>query len=256
VNATIDSQLKTPGPKMIPIFVMGRKYDVPEGQTIMKALEYAGFQFIRGCGCRGGICGACGTVYRKPGDYRISVGLACQNVVEPNMVLTQLPFFPANRASYDFEKVKPTPEDIFKLYPELFRCLGCNACTKVCPMEVPVMDVVSALKQGNIKEAAILSFNCIQCGLCASRCMAELPQYHIFQLARRIYGAKIVPHAEHLDDIVKKVHEGRYEAGLREMMGMDTAKLQKLYQAREIEPMMAGEDWKPKDTKYLGSEKD
>ena len=41
--------------------------------------------------------GACGTVYRKPGDYHIRVGLACQTVVEPDMYLTQIPFFPANR---------------------------------------------------------------------------------------------------------------------------------------------------------------
>jgi formate hydrogenlyase subunit 6/NADH:ubiquinone oxidoreductase subunit I len=238
-------------PRLIPIYVMGRRYNVPEGLTIMKALEYAGFQFIRGCGCRGGICGACGTVYRKPGDYRISTGLACQNVVEPDMMLTQLPFYPANRAVYDLEKIKPVPEEIFRIYPEAFRCLGCNACTRVCPMEVPVMDVVSALKQGNITEAAFLSFNCIQCGLCASRCMGELPQYHIFQLARRIYGAKIAPRAAHLKRMVKKVTEGRYEAGLKELMNMESEALKKLYQAREIEPMMAPEDWKPADDKYL-----
>ena len=55
--------------KMIPIYVMGKRYEVPETLTIMKALEYAGYKFIRGCGCRDGKCGACGTVFRKPGDY-------------------------------------------------------------------------------------------------------------------------------------------------------------------------------------------
>ena len=45
-------------PKLIPVYVMGKKYMVPETLTIMKAMEYAGFQYIRGCGCRGGICGA------------------------------------------------------------------------------------------------------------------------------------------------------------------------------------------------------
>ena len=46
---------------------MGKRYEVPSSLTIQKALEYAGYQLIRGCGCRGGICGACGTVYRIPG---------------------------------------------------------------------------------------------------------------------------------------------------------------------------------------------
>ena len=68
---------------IVPVFIMGKRYEVPRSLTIMQAMEYAGFKFIRGCGCRGGICGACATVYRKPGDYKIYVGLACQTVVEP-----------------------------------------------------------------------------------------------------------------------------------------------------------------------------
>jgi len=48
----------------VPIFIMGKRYLVPDALTIMKAMEYAGYQFIRGCGCRGGVCGACATVYR------------------------------------------------------------------------------------------------------------------------------------------------------------------------------------------------
>ncbi|MBI4882352.1 MAG: hypothetical protein HY812_22220, partial [Planctomycetes bacterium] len=36
--------------ELIPIYVMGKRYLVPEALTIMKAIEYAGYQFIRGCG--------------------------------------------------------------------------------------------------------------------------------------------------------------------------------------------------------------
>ena len=237
--------------KLIPIFVMGKRYEVPETLTIMKAMEYAGFKFIRGCGCRGGICGACATVYRRAGDYKLYTGLACQTVIEPDMYLTQMPFYPANRAIYDFSTLEPEPEEIFKLYPELFRCVACNTCTKGCPMDVEVMDMVSALKQGNIAKAAILSFSCIQCSLCASRCMGELPQYHIAQLARRIYGAKIAPRAEHLNEAVIATGEGRYEECLQTLMTMAEDELRQVYQQREIEPAMAGEDWVPTDTKYL-----
>jgi formate hydrogenlyase subunit 6/NADH:ubiquinone oxidoreductase subunit I len=237
--------------KMVPIFIMGKRYEVPETFTIMKAMEYAGFQLIRGCGCRGGICGACATVYRRGGDYKLYAGLACQTVIEPDMHLTQIPFYPANRAAYNFSEISADPEEIFKLYPELFRCVACNACTKACPMDVNVMDAVSALKQGNVAKAATLSFNCIQCGLCVSRCMGELPQYHIFQLARRIYGSKIAPRAEHLGRAVLVIKEGKYEEPLHSLMGMDEEGLKKLYQEREIEPEMAGEDWLPTDTRYL-----
>jgi len=197
--------------KLIPVYVMGKRYEVPEGFTIMKAMEYAGYRFIRGCGCRGGTCGACGTVYRKPGDYKIQVALACQKTVEPDMYITQMPFFPVNRASYEFSDLTSAPEEVFKLYPELFRCVACNACSKACPQGVEVMDAIAALKRGDISEAARLSFECIQCGLCTSRCFGELAQYHMFQLARRIYGARILVRAEHLADMVKAVDQGKYD---------------------------------------------
>jgi len=237
--------------KLIPVYVMGKRYMVPETLTIMKALEYAGYRFIRGCGCRGGICGACATVYRKPGDYHLYVGLACQTVVEPDMYLTQIPFYPANRASYEFEQLTASPEEIFKLYPEVFRCIACNACTKVCPMDVQVMDVISAVKQGNIERAATLSFSCIQCGLCVSRCMGELPQYHIMQLARRIYGSMIAPRAQHLNEAVEVAKSEECRQALEKLMKSDIKQLREIFQAREIEPEMAGEDWTPAKRDYL-----
>jgi len=237
--------------EMIPVYIMGKRYDVPESLTIMKAIEYAGYKFIRGCGCRGGICGACGTVYRKPGDYHIRTGLACQTVVEPNMYLTQIPFFPANRSAYDFEALSADPEEVFKKYPELFRCVACNACTKVCPMDVPVMDYVAAVKQGDFKKATELSFDCIQCGLCATRCMAEMAQYHIAQMVRRIYGSKIAPRAQHLVQMVGDIESGKYNDDLAALKGMDTESLKKAYGAREMEPHMSPEDWKPKESAHL-----
>lgn len=229
----------------IPIFIMGKRYKVPAALTIMKAMEYAGYQYIRGCGCRGGVCGACATVYRKAGDYKIRSGLACQTVVAPDMYITQLPFYPANRATYDFESAAPAPETVFKLYPELFRCVACNACTKVCPMDVQVMDYIAALKRGDIAKAADISFDCIQCGLCASRCMGELAQYHIAQLARRLKGAKITPRAQHLQKMVSAIAAGAFDADIGELKTLDKQKLQALYTGRQQEPEMAPEDWRP-----------
>lgn len=252
VIATGDRAILPEGAKAIPIYIMGKKYEVPETLTILKAMEYAGFKFIRGCGCRGGICGACSTVYRKAGDYKLYVGLACQTVVEPEMYLTQIPFYPANRATYDYAKLKPDISEVYELYPELFRCVACNACTKACPMDVQVMDVISAIKQGDLAKAAELSFDCIQCGLCASRCMAELPQYHIAQLVRRIYGGKIVPRAKHLAKRVRKIQAGKYDEMLASLQKMTKEELEKRYAEREREPddSVPGQ-WLPKETKYL-----
>lgn len=250
--ATGDRAILPEGAKTIPIYVMGKRYEVPETLTIMKAMEYAGFKFLRGAGCRGGICGACPTVYRKEGDYKLYFGLACQTVVEPNMYLAQIPFYPANRAVYDIEKVEPVADAIHALYPELFRCVACNNCTKACPMNVEVLDYISAIKQGDLARAAKISFDCIQCGMCASRCMGELPQYHIAQLVRRIYGKYIQPKAEHLQERVGQIQSGRFDKMLEDLQKMSHAELEKIYKEREREPDMAPlGTWMPKDTQYL-----
>ncbi len=236
---------------LVPIFIMGKRYDVPSSLTIQKALEYAGYQLVRGCGCRGGICGACGTVYRFPGSYKIEIGLACQTLVQPNMYLTQIPFFPATKSSYDLETIKPSIETLVKTYPELLRCLQCNTCTKSCPMDIEVMDYMAAAMRGDIERLAELSFDCVMCGLCTSRCPAEICQYNIAILGRRLYGKYIALKSEHLAAMVKEIEKGRYDSMLKELMGTDLETLKEIYTSRETEPEQAGEDWTPEDKTYL-----
>jgi formate hydrogenlyase subunit 6/NADH:ubiquinone oxidoreductase subunit I len=222
-------------PEMINIYIMGKKYNVPNNLTIMKAMEYAGYKFIRGCGCRGGFCGACGTVYRTKNDYKLKNALACQTMVEDGMYLTQIPFYPANKALYDLEELKPSVDDILKLYPELFRCVGCNSCTKICPQEIDVMDYIAHAERGDIAKAADLSFDCIMCGLCASRCPGELVQYNVGILCRRLYGRHIAPPAEHLAARVREIIEGKCDKDLEKIMKKNTEELKKIYDTRDIE---------------------
>jgi len=236
---------------LVPIFIMGKRYDVPSSLTIQKALEYAGYQLIRGCGCRGGICGACGTVYRIPGSYKIEVGLACQTMVQANMYLTQLPFFPATKAIYDIEKVKPAIETLVKAYPELLRCLQCNTCTKSCPMDIEVMDYIAAAMRGDVTRLAELSFNCVMCGLCTSRCPAEICQYNVAILGRRLYAKYVALRAEHLTKMVEQVNQDRYNSMLQSLMKVDEESLKEFYNKREMEPERTGEEWTPKDKTYL-----
>ena len=199
---------------MVKIYVMGKEYEVPEGLTIMKAMEYAGYRYIRGAGCRAGFCGACATVYRKEGEYKLQADLACQTTVEDGMYLVQLPFTPANKAIYDIEKLKADDKALVNLYPEIARCVSCNTCTKACPQELEVMDYIQTALRGDIQKTADLSFDCIQCGLCAMRCPAEIAHYHVGQLARRLAGKYIASTASDLAQRQKEIEQGLFDKDL------------------------------------------
>jgi len=222
--------------EFIPVYIMGKRYDVPPALTIMKAMEYAGYRLVRGVGCRAGFCGACATVYRLAGDYRLRVGLACQTVVEPGMYLTQIPFYPAPRAQYDITQLEPTFGTLVSLYPELLRCLGCGTCTKVCPQDLDVKDIMARAMRGDIAGVADKSFDCIMCGMCVSRCPAEESQYNIFILARRLYGRYLAPPSEHLTRRVQEIEAGVFEEELQRMKSLPAEELRRLYNSRDIEP--------------------
>ncbi len=222
--------------QMVTIYVMGKPYEVPGDLTIMKAMEYAGYRFVRGCGCRGAFCGACGTVYRTKDDYRLKVGLACQEVVQDGMYLAEIPFFPGNKATYDIEDLKPTADAILSLYPEVFRCLACNTCTKACPQDIEVMEYIQAALRGDVAKAADLSFDCMLCGLCAARCPAEIVQYQVALLCRRLYSRHIAPEAPHLKDRLKEMADGTFNAEMDKLTKMKQADLAELYNNRDMEP--------------------
>ena len=221
---------------MIPVFIMGKQYLVPNSLTIMGALEHAGYQLIRGVGCRAGFCGACATVYRVENDPKLYFGLACGTLVQSGMHLTQIPFYPAERAHYRLEELEPTFATLVGLYPQVLKCLGCGTCTKSCPQDLQVKDYMAAAMRGDIARVAELSFDCIMCGMCVSRCPAEEAQPNIAILARRLYGRNLAPRAKHLAERVDEVNAGTYDDQLAEMKAMPEAQLRQTYNARDIEP--------------------
>jgi heterodisulfide reductase subunit C len=218
----------------VTIYVMGKKYPVPADLTIMKAMEYAGHQFTRGAGCRGGYCGACATIYRTKGSYKLEGALACQKIVEDGMYIAQIPFSPAEKITYDLDEIRPDVSTILEYYPEVSRCLACNTCTKACPQDIMVMDYVQAALRGDITKAAKLSFDCISCGLCAVRCPAEIVPYNVGQLARRLHARYIDGPTEHVLERVKEVEEGKFDDEIKKLMEADKKTLQDLYDNREM----------------------
>lgn len=220
---------------MVNIYIMGKKYEVPDSLTIMNAMEYSGYQLVRGCGCRAGFCGACATVYRIHGDYDLKVGLACQTKVEPEMYLTQIPFFPAQKSEYNIQELRPTGEQIAEFYPEIYRCIGCNACTKICPQDLKVMQYIGYAQRGQVDRCADESFDCVMCGLCASRCPAQIVHFNVGILARRLYSRHIAPPAEHLKKRAEEVEAGKFDAEMEKLMKASKEELRKLYGERDIE---------------------
>jgi heterodisulfide reductase subunit C len=225
----------------VEVFIMGKSYKVPAGLTIMKALEYAGYRFIRGCGCRAGFCGACSTVYRIEDEQKLGFDLACQKVVEDKMYLVQLPFVPAAKAEYDIEKLHPSDTILLEMYPEIARCVSCNTCTKSCPQDIEVMKYIQMAVRGDIARCAELSFDCIQCGLCAMRCPADIKHYHLSQLSRRLRGKYIDPKSKNLSKRLGEIDNRKYDDDINNFIKMSKKDIMELYKNRKIEAEETGD---------------
>jgi heterodisulfide reductase subunit C len=220
---------------MIDIYVMGKRYQVPEGLTIMQALEYAGYKLVRGVGCRGGFCGACATVYQIKGDNQLKFDLACQTQVQPEMYLTQIPFFPAQKSIYNLNEVKPEAQTVLKYYPDTVKCFGCNTCTKACPQDLEVMWYMSDALRGDLAGVTDKSFDCVMCGLCAARCPQGLQPYNVALLCRRLQGKYQTGRSRQLEVRLNEIKSGRYTPEMDRLKTLSREELSRLYAARVIE---------------------
>ncbi|HSB72309.1 MAG TPA: 4Fe-4S dicluster domain-containing protein [Candidatus Methylomirabilis sp.] len=226
--------------KLIPIHIMGKRYEVPDGLTIMRAMEHAGYRLVRGVGCRGGFCGACATTYRVEGQPRLHMALACQDLAVPNMHLTQLPYFPAHKAIYQLEEIGDPALEAIRLYPELATCMGCNTCNKSCPQGLQVMEYVAAMLRGDLAEAAELSFDCVMCGLCTARCPAGITQYQAAMYARRAYSCFAGVRPGHLDARLQELSQGKWAGEVEGLTKLDASALKQLYVSRDMETPTGG----------------
>lgn len=221
-------------PPKMKIFVMGKQYEVPAGLTIIKAMEYVGYRFIRGAGCRGGFCGACSTVYRIKGNYKLQMALACQKIIESEMYLVQIPFTPADKKTYNINELRSSGNVLLEHYPEIARCVSCNTCSKACPQDLEVMDYIQSAIRGKLEEVSNLSFDCIQCGLCAMRCPENIVPYYVALLARRLTGKYLVPSAKHLNERVDEIRKGNFDNMMEQLVRMNVDALKKRYVMRKI----------------------
>jgi hypothetical protein len=227
----MDSQNEETG-AMVRVSINGREYSVPQGSTMVQAMWYTGHEVIHGVGCLGGVCGACATVYRIEGDFRLRNALACQTLVSEGMSFSMLDSYPIQRAHYDVAGLTDPKEELFTYYPESATCRNCNACTEVCPQGIDVRDSVWRANFGDFKAVADLTFSCVMCGLCVSRCIAEMAPHEIALYARRAYGAKELPFPPNLRHRLDQIHSGAFEGDLKRLESLTPDELKKECEVR------------------------
>ena len=122
-----------------------------------------------------------------------------------------------------------------ELYPEIYSCIGCNACTKACTQGLNVMQYIAYAQRAEYAKCAEESFDCVMCGVCSSRCPAGISHPQVAMLARRLNGKYIEPKCQHLADRVKEIKEGKCEEAIRANMALSDAEIREKYNNREIE---------------------
>ena len=215
-------------PRMVTVEIAGKKYEVPEGVTVIKALWYTGQDVVRGVGCLGGFCGACAAYYRTKDDPKVRTCLACQTAVEEGMSFSMMPPFPARKATYDIAKLQDPKQDLFNLYPEAPLCRNCNACTEACPQKIDVREGVWKAVFGDFKSVSEMFMDCVMCGLCAPVCIADIAPSLVALYVSRAQGAHFTERPQGLDRRINEITDGRFIDEWTRIMKMNDGELTKV----------------------------
>ena len=151
------------------------------------------------------------------------------------MYIATLPFFPLVKKVYDVNEIPVNEQVMMQLYPEIYACVGCNACTKACTQDLNVMQYIAYAQRGDFEACAEESFDCVMCGVCSSRCPAGISHPQVAMLARRINGKYLAPKCGHLEDRVCEIKNGTFNELIEALMGKPVEELKELYNTREIE---------------------
>ena len=215
---TTTEKMTTP---LVSVEIMGKPHRVPQGITVLQAMWYAGHELIRGVGCLGGTCGACGIVYRTTDSFELKNGLGCQTLVQEGMSFSMVPHFAAARASYRMAELADPKEALFELYPEAARCVNCNACNRVCPQGIDVRGSIWCAVFGNFDQVAELTMSCNSCGLCVVRCPADMAPNLIALYARRAYAVHELKPPKRLTDRIEEISAGTFGDDWARLQAMD-----------------------------------
>jgi len=153
------------------------RVDHPQGHGVR------GLPVEEGCGCRGGSCGACVTVFEEGKLQLKEWGLACQTS------LSRTSIYPAalcsgQQSHLHTEQVRATDSDIVRLYPELLAASMQHVYQGLSDGAGGMNYVRSQAMRGDLKRSLSSPWMCVMCGMCAARCPGELAPFNIALLIR------------------------------------------------------------------------
>ena len=71
----------------IALNIFGEQYTVPDGLTVLQAMEYVGHLPIHKGSCGSGFCGRCAVVIKKSEVNKPMFVLACRTLAEDGMII-------------------------------------------------------------------------------------------------------------------------------------------------------------------------
>lgn len=205
--------------------IMGKRYAVPKGITLIQAMWHTGHQVTRGIGCLGGVCGACSTLYRTPGSHELKQGLGCQLIVEEGISFSLSAPFPVKKPFYKFEEITEPKQELFKHFPEAALCRNCNACTEACPQGIDVRTGIWKAVFGDFKESANLFLPCVMCHLCVPVCIADIASNQVGVYVRRAQGIFFNQRPLQLSSRIEEIEKGKFDSEWDRLMSLSEEEL-------------------------------
>ncbi len=202
----------TNGQETVSIQFMGKTYHVSKDTTLLGALLEVGWDSVKGVGCMGGCCGACGVLYRPPHESHVRTGLACRIPVEDGLTFSLVGPFPSRKVEYDVSEISNPKQALFDLYPEITTCRNCDLCVQACPQGINVQRAMWCAVFGEFAEGAELFKSCVQCGFCARVCPVGICPYQVALYVSRAQGARLTEPPPDLSARLDQIESGAYEA--------------------------------------------
>ncbi len=198
--------------QLVNVEIMGKRYQVPQGITLIQAMWHIGQNVTRGIGCLGGVCGACAAFYRTSGSYELKTGLACQLLVEEGLSFSLMQSFPTRKPIYEFEAISDPKQELFKYFPEAALCRNCNACSEACPQEIDVRSGIWKAAFGDFAGASEHFLPCVMCNLCVPVCIAEISSNQVGLYARRMQGIFFEKTPPELTARIEEIQSGQFNS--------------------------------------------